>query len=162
MSGSAPTSQPAPHLQRNRRALLIFLAGLFLILWAWVNMIFRLPQPWAERPPAVVVEDDAPDRPSTPAVRTATPRDRQAAFVYASTLLAGFLLALLFLIGSYVFIRGSRWYRTALSRQPPAPTPTPDIWSMHKVPEDYMSDDYDPDSPDFESPGSSPGDRNTQ
>lgn len=37
----------------------------------------------------------------------------------------------------------SRRYRQALFRKPAAPTPSSDVWAMHKVPEELLPDDQD-------------------
>ena len=56
-----------------------------------------------------------------------------------------------FLFGSYAIMRASRRFRDAMTARPIAPTPTPDIWSMHKLPQgnlDSAEDDTPNDGPD--------------
>lgn len=50
-----------------------------------------------------------------------------------------FLLVLALAVGLFALLRLSRRYRERLLRKPGAPTPAPDIWSMHKVPQDTES-----------------------
>lgn len=63
------------------------------------------------------------------------------------------VLVLIFLVSTMAFLRWSRHYRRSLLRKPKEPTPSEDVWSMHKLPdgavEEWTSDDSDdrPDSP---------------
>ena len=59
----------------------------------------------------------------------------------ALVLLIGFVLALLFLLSTYVLVRSMRRYRAAASRRRRAPTPTDDVWAMGKLPDDADTDD---------------------
>lgn len=47
-----------------------------------------------------------------------------------------FILVMIFILGTWVFLRASRRYWTRVNEQPPKPTATDDVWSMHKLPED--------------------------
>ena len=59
----------------------------------------------------------------------------------ALVLLIGFLLALVFLLSTYVLVRSMRRYRTAAGRRRRAPTPSDDVWAMSKLPDDADTDD---------------------
>lgn len=51
-------------------------------------------------------------------------------------LLTGLLLALVFLLASYVLVRVSRRIRRSIDWRPAAPTAAEDVWAMHRLPED--------------------------
>ncbi len=55
-------------------------------------------------------------------------------------LLTGLLLALVFLLASYVLVRALRRIRRSIDWRRAAPTAVEDVWAMHKLPED-MSDE---------------------
>lgn len=66
----------------------------------------------------------------------------------ALVLLVGFVLAMLFLLSTYVLVRSMRRQRAAASRRRRAPTPTDDVWSMSRLPDDADTDDEDLEEPD--------------
>ena len=51
-------------------------------------------------------------------------------------LLGLLLLAGVFIISSYAFVRWSRRFRNQLLRKPHPPTPSDDVWAMHRLPDD--------------------------
>lgn len=59
----------------------------------------------------------------------------------ALVLLIGFVLAILFLLSTYVLVRSMRRHRAAASRRRRAPTPMDDVWAMGKLPDDAGTDD---------------------
>src|SRR3990172_8614476 len=54
----------------------------------------------------------------------------------ASLLYYLLILVAVFLFGSYAILRASRRFRDSVTAEPLGPTPTPDIWSMSKLPAD--------------------------
>ena len=52
-----------------------------------------------------------------------------------------FLLILGLSVCLFVLLRASRRYRERLLHKPTKPTAVPDIWAMHKVPEDDEADE---------------------
>lgn len=53
-------------------------------------------------------------------------------------------LFMVFVLGGFILIRGSRRYRERLLRRPPPPTPSNDIWKMHRLPDDMDLETDDP------------------
>ena len=53
-------------------------------------------------------------------------------------------LFMVFVLGGFILIRGSRRYRERLLRRPPPPTPSVDIWKMHRLPDDTELEPDDP------------------
>ncbi len=51
-----------------------------------------------------------------------------------------FILVMIFILGSWVFLRASRRFWTGVNKKRPEPTPTDDVWSQHKLPEDAPED----------------------
>ncbi|MCP4589194.1 MAG: hypothetical protein GY842_00480 [bacterium] len=58
-----------------------------------------------------------------------------------TALLYGLVLAMIIAFTSWAFLRTSRRFKEQLRRKPPTPTPTPDAWSMHTLPDDAESAD---------------------
>jgi hypothetical protein len=109
----------------NRLKLgLVFLAlGVVLLLWAWGNWIYRSSNGLSEG--SVTVEHVAGAR---------SPATMQAVQASPLVLMVGFFLVIVFLVGSYAIVRGSRRLREAILYEKPAPTASDDVWSMHKAP----------------------------
>ena len=109
----------------NRLKLgLVFLAlGIVLLLWAWGNWIYRSSNGLNEG--SVAVE---------PSSGLRSPAAMQAVQASPFVLMVGFFLVLVFLVGSYAIVRGSRRLREAILYKAPKPTASSDVWSMHKVP----------------------------
>ena len=51
-------------------------------------------------------------------------------------------LFMVFVLAGFILIRGSRRYRERLRHRRPPPTPSNDIWKMHRLPDDA---DLEPD-----------------
>ena len=70
---------------------------------------------------------------------------------------AGYMKALLmiggvfmvFVLGVFIFVRSSRRYRRRLLHERPPPTPSVDIWKMHRLPDDDADteSESEPDDP---------------
>jgi len=58
-------------------------------------------------------------------------------------LLIGFLLTLVFLLGTFVIVRSLRRYWAAAARRRCKQTPMDDVWAMHKPPPDVDFDEQD-------------------
>lgn len=56
-------------------------------------------------------------------------------------LLAGFVLVMVFLIGSLLMVRTMRRVRGIFFRPQPTPTPSEDVWMMHTLPSDAFDTD---------------------
>ncbi len=67
---------------------------------------------------------------------SADPEAQRFATAYGLLLLVGFLLVVVFLLGSYIAVRVSRRVRAESARKRALPTPTEDVWSMHRLPDD--------------------------
>lgn len=121
--------------ETNRKkiaALLIGLgAGLILI-----GFLFFLSQPPAETLPL-------------PTTRNAVPLPTRArAMKQLLFWLVVFLL--IFGVSTLTFLRWSRRFRDWILRKPHAPTPSEDVWAMHKLPEGAIEEwtDADAEGPD--------------
>jgi hypothetical protein len=63
----------------------------------------------------------------------------------ASLLIYLFILVLVFLVASLAILRASRRFRALQEHRRAQPTPTDDVWAMHKLPEGAV--DAIPDDP---------------
>ncbi len=118
--------------QRRLRVVAVFLvAGVALVLWVWGNWLDRATAAHQEAVPLAV---EAPE---------SDQGDDKVVQALPLLLLAGLLLVLVFLVASYVIVRGGRRYRTAMSRKRASPTATDDVWATHKLPPDPGQPDHD-------------------
>jgi uncharacterized membrane protein YidH (DUF202 family) len=58
------------------------------------------------------------------------------------------ILVVIFLVSTLAFLRWSRHFRRSLLRKPHEPTPSEDVWAMHKLPEGAVEEWTDPGPPD--------------
>ncbi len=129
---------PGSEKHRGRWALLFLVIGFLLVLFAWFSWIHRVSAPAdglsvGTRRAMQAVDGDDVESDVLPPVD----RDRRREAVVrlgGPTLLAGFLLMLLFLGGSFVIVRATRRYLAATLRRRGAPTVSDDVWLMHKLP----------------------------
>jgi len=131
----------APGSEHYRfRAGLAFLAvGIALLLFAWVSWVFRTSAREAEPSEGVELRSSILISAQPPVV----PDDaKRSAFVRAApmVLLVTFLVVLAFLVGSVVLVRGARRHLESASRKPRPPTPSSDVWAMHRLPDDADED----------------------
>ncbi len=129
---------PGSEQHRGRLALLFLVIGSLLLLWAWISWIYRASAPSdglsvGARPAMQVVDGDDVE-PDALAPVDQDRRREAAVRLGGPTLLAGFLLILLFLGGSFVIVRATRRYLAATLRRRGTPTVSDDVWSMHKLP----------------------------
>ncbi len=121
---------------RIRAGLITLLIGVFLLLWVWMMIMLSSPQaPIRLNTP--MTHQDASGEPQRSSLRS--PEDEDVARVLQGSLLmltTGLVLVLVFIIGSYVLVRGSRRFAASIVDRPSKPTPTSDVWSMHVLPED--------------------------
>ncbi|HON65166.1 MAG TPA: hypothetical protein PLS23_01620, partial [Phycisphaerae bacterium] len=61
------------------------------------------------------------------------------------------ILTFIFLVSTTAFLRWSRHFRRSLLRKPHEPTPSEDVWAMHKLPEGAVEEwtDAGPPGPDL-------------
>ena len=111
----------SPEQNRTRLGLLCLLVGILLLLWAWGSWMYRASVPGET---ASTLRQDAD---------TAAPDPAKAVRIAPVVLWVGLLLVLLFFFGSYVLIRASRRYRASAARQRATPSPSEDVWAMHKL-----------------------------
>jgi len=132
--------------KRNRRALIVFLIGLVFVIWAWMNMVVRVMYGASNVPIDLVSPVDG-DPVEAPTMSDTQRREKGRLLAKSATplLLVGLLLVLVFLAGTYVLVRSSRRFLDRTRRERAAPTPVPDIWSTHKVPEfpEEEEDEFD-------------------
>lgn len=134
--------------QHRIRAGILFLSfGIILLVWAWGSWIYRTSATGAgaaggealTAPLEGVLEGNGDDErnPDAAGVAKALP----------TFLGLGFLLVVVFFVGSFVIVRTLRKYREDLERKSPPPTDSEDVWSMHRVSEadDGFTEDDDED-----------------
>ena len=91
--------------------------------------------------PAVLSAPDAGEATSQPS----SMRDDQRMRRWRRTMLLGLLLLVVLAVASVAIIRFSRNYRRYLLQDPRTPTPSDDVWKMHKLPEEEGSTPPDDD-----------------
>ncbi len=130
---SGSTSQ-----QRLRAGYAVFILGTFMLLAAWVLWVMRGP----ESPGDATVRGEKLD----------LPKDQLVPALNAGMLLIGVVLVLVLFISIIAFMRISRNYRRYLLKKSSKPTPTSDVWQMHRVPE-IPEDDSEAEEDRPETPG---------
>ena len=135
MMGKITFGQQEP--KRIRLGMVFLAAGIVLVLWAWGSWIYRASTTTAV-PPSVRVLDN-----HSGSVQDESPvvNQTEAAGLLPVFLMFGFILVIVFLVGSYVLVRTTRRYRAGLTRTRSPPTDTSDVWSMHQLPHDEGHDE---------------------
>ncbi|RJP32270.1 MAG: hypothetical protein C4547_14130 [Phycisphaerales bacterium] len=118
-------------VRRTRGGLIALVIGLLLWLWVWLMVMLGTPKPPKSRISHELAEG-SPDMVIVTEEHSAAPDVRTAPLM----LMFGLVLIILFVISSYVLIRGSRRFAASLDDRPAKPTEVTDIWSMHVVPEE--------------------------
>ncbi len=126
---------------RSRAALLVFLAGVILLLWAVGNLAYRSSVTTPNPPEESRDSNRSTDNDNVDSVGKTPPDRREVAWAAGTFLVVGAGLVLLFLLGSYVLIRSSRNYQARLARRRNPPSPVEDVWAMHKLPQEDESDE---------------------
>jgi len=126
--------------QRLRAGYAVLSVGIFILLCAWVLYATRGPEGLGE----VAVQHKKLEPPDPGRVWPA---------VSAGMVLYGFILIIVLFVSVFAFLRISRHYRRQLLKKPAKPTPTTDVWKMHKVPHQAEDDDQ----PDGNQPQETPG-----
>lgn len=138
--------------QRMKSGLLVFTVGAALLIFVWLSAMCR-----GTPPPRGLIGTSTHAAGIDPGPPAATPAGSDAAnppratpvekesFVRGAAIAlgAGFLLVLMFLIGSYAMVRANRRRMQAAAHVRPPPSETKDAWSMHRVPP-YGPDDEEP------------------
>ena len=106
----------SPDLSRSRVTLTIATAVVLVILFAaiWSLPDVPAPQPGATTDPAAAAE----------------------ARVLRYVLFLVIILVGIFFVSAFAFLRWSRHFRRTLLRRPSPPTPSSDVWAMHRLPDD--------------------------
>jgi flagellar biosynthesis/type III secretory pathway M-ring protein FliF/YscJ len=128
--------------ESNRQRIAFVLMGVGLIL-----TLLGLGLLWLQQPAA------QPLVPSTQAALAPPPAVKAQAMRQALFWLV--VLVLVFLVSSMAFLRWSRHFRRSILRKPHSPTPSEDVWAMHKLPEgavDEWSDSGSGEAPDEKDP----------
>lgn len=127
---------PGPEASRNRVGFALLVVGIVLLLFAWFSWLYRTSTPDVAPP----VEHETQSSALVPVqpLNESGP-GQQAAFVQAAPMLlmVTFLLILVFLIGSLILVRGIRRYLAAGDHERRPPTPSDDVWSMHRAHDEF-------------------------
>lgn len=115
------------HYERRRSGYAALAIGLFILLSAWIIAVNRSPLGSAA---VAEIRDGALSE------HKLDPPDRNRILPAMSTgmLVWGIVLLFIFVVSALAFIRVSRHYRRLLLHRPADPTPTADVWKMHKTP----------------------------
>jgi hypothetical protein len=114
--------------QRLRAGYAVLSMGVLILMFAWGMAVLRGPQGQGE----IAVRHQKLDPPAPDQILPA---------MGMGMLLCGVCLVVILVLSVVAFVRISRRYREHVLRSPAAPTPTSDVWQMHKVPDD--TDDAD-------------------
>lgn len=109
--------------QRLRAGYAVLSLGLFILLFAWSMAVIRGPQGQGE----IAVRHEKLEPPE--------PQHILPVGLGAGMILSGVCLIVVLVICIVAFVRISRTYREQLLRAPTPPTPTTDVWAMHRVPD---------------------------
>ena len=107
--------------QRLRAGYAVLSLGVIILLFAWGTAVWRGPQGEGEL--AAGHQKLEPPQPN-----------RLLPAAGPVMMLSGAGLLVVLVLSVVAFLRISRSYRRHLLRSPPEPTPTSDVWQMHKVP----------------------------
>ena len=108
--------------QRLRAGYAVLCGGVSILFFAWLMAAWRGPQTdgaTAARREKLIPPDPNEFIPD----------------IQLGMLICGILLLSILVLSLLAFVRVSRKYRNHLLKPPPTPTPTFDVWQMHKVPE---------------------------
>jgi hypothetical protein len=120
--------------QRIRAGCAFLGIGAIILLFAWTMAVIRAPE-FTQGEVAVRQEKLTPPEPN-----------EILPTVGAAMLLCGLSLLAILILSIGAFLRISRKHRDNILRKPAKPTPTSDVWSMHKIP-DIPKDQDDPNVP---------------
>ena|GEM_PF-4886534 len=120
-------------VRRVRGALITLVIGVILLLWVWtMAMLGSLNAPATN--PAVLGDGEL----TTVMPITDDADDAKIKRLHAAPLMlvTGLALVLVFLVSSYVLVRGSRRLASGIGEGRSKPTTVTDVWSTHVLPED--------------------------
>ena len=124
--------------QRLRAGYAVLSLGVFILLCTWVLFVMRGPEGVGEA--------------ATRGQKVEPPDPNQVLpALGAGVLLFGALLLIVFSVSVVALLRMGRNYRKSLLQKSSKPTPTSDVWKMHKVPvlpeDDQWGDPRPPEPP---------------
>lgn len=124
--------------RRNRTALIVFLAGVLLVLWAFGTLVYRTS---IQRPEHIEHPEQSTRSPVESASASAgrvppglSSKNVKATSATAMMFLLALALLMLFIMGSYILIRGSRRYQQWVGQKRSSSTPSEDLWAIHRTP----------------------------
>ncbi len=124
---------------RKKIASILIALGTGLIL---IGFLFVLSRP--------------PEEPHTATTRAVLPPHTRA-LLMRQILFWLIVFSLIFAVSTFAFLRWSRRFRAWMNRKPSAPTPSDDVWAMHKLPEGALDEWRDVEPEDGPGPGPQPG-----
>lgn len=128
---------PSTEHHRTRVGFLFLAAGLLLVIWAWGSWLYRAKIPLHRQ---AVADSNGEKMASAPPSSRDSADARKVAETMPLFVLAGLILVLVFVFGSYAFLRFSRRYRQTLEHERAPPSDARDVWQMHRIP-DYEDDE---------------------
>ena len=108
----------------------IMMALLFVATWSLMIDLTR---------PATLDEGVATSQPTPSPERVRDARQMRAVLFYVM------VLAGVFLVGSFAFLRWSKRFRRVILQKPHDPSPDDDVWAMHRLPDDDDDESPEPD-----------------
>lgn len=125
-----------PDQNRFRLGIIVLVTGIILVLWAWGSWIYRSSgtTPQGSRVNGSFEYDENLEELND---RSEYPDQTQVAKTLPTMLLYGFILFLVVLVATFILVRATRRYRAAAAHKRAPPTDTSDVWSTHKLPDDY-------------------------
>ncbi len=125
-----------PDQNRFRFGIVILVMGIILVLWAWGSWIYRSS---STAPPGSSINRSFEYDENLEEVnaRSEYPDQTQVAKTLPTMLLYGFILFMVVLAATFILVRATRRYLAAAAHKRAPPTETSDVWSTHKLPDDY-------------------------
>jgi len=121
-----PLSPSGPEQNRLMAAIVLLIVGLLLLLWAWGSWVYRTSPP--ETTTTAFLAN----------VSGLGAEQAQAAGAITWSIMVALLLVLSFVVASMIMLRAARRIRAAGARRRSMPTPSADVWAMHRLPEDRL------------------------
>lgn len=117
--------------QARRAAAVLLLVGTGLVL---IGLALLLQQEYVELAlDEVALQAQAPAGGPETAPSPLLPEARRHGRLLRQVLFLTLILVLVFAVSTLAFLRWSRKYRRSLMRKPRSPTPSSDVWAMHRL-----------------------------